>query len=179
MVTTRSACWAGCVFAIVLSKFLHITHAGENAQLCLLKSTGKDWWWNVWCWFGDVHLKSAFDGWTVCNISTEYVHDLLVSNLQRWTCVFVFVFLQLDLEPEGKVYIHILLTGSFIDGKVCVCVWDCAEVVCVRYACLLSDHTIVHRQEHLRVVNLVSSCLVDRLTVLLQLTSAGSTGESF
>lgn len=23
----------------------------------------------------------------------------------------------MDLEPEGKVYIHISLTGSFIDGK--------------------------------------------------------------
>lgn len=53
----------------------------------------------------------------MCNISTEYVHDLPASSLQRWTCVFVFVFLQLDLEPEGKVYIHISLTGSFIDGK--------------------------------------------------------------
>lgn len=31
--------------------------------------------------------------------------------------MFVFVCLQLDLEPEGKVYIHISLTGSFIDGK--------------------------------------------------------------
>lgn len=51
------------------------------------------------------------------DISTEYVHDLPVPILQRWTCVFVLVSLQLDLEPEGKVYIHISLTGSFIDGK--------------------------------------------------------------
>lgn len=53
----------------------------------------------------------------MCNISTEYVHDLPVSSLQRWTRVFVIVSPQLDLEPEGKVYIHISLTGSFIDGK--------------------------------------------------------------
>lgn len=31
-------------------------------------------------------------------------------------CVYV-VCLQMDLEPEGKVYIHVSLTGSFIDGK--------------------------------------------------------------
>lgn len=30
--------------------------------------------------------------------------------------ISVFV-LQVDLEPEGKVYIHVNLTGSFIDGK--------------------------------------------------------------
>lgn len=53
----------------------------------------------------------------MCNLSTEHVHDLPVSSLQRWSCVFVFVFLQLDLEPEGKVYVHVSLTGSFIDGK--------------------------------------------------------------
>lgn len=29
----------------------------------------------------------------------------------------VFVCLQMDLEPEGKVYIHITLSGSFTDGK--------------------------------------------------------------
>lgn len=40
-----------------------------------------------------------------------------ISSVQSWTCVFIFVCLQLDLEPEGKVYIHISLTGSFIDGK--------------------------------------------------------------
>lgn len=30
--------------------------------------------------------------------------------------ISVFV-LQVDLEPEGKVYIHVNLTGSFVDGK--------------------------------------------------------------
>lgn len=54
---------------------------------------------------------------TRVDIPAEYVHDLPASSLQRWTCVFVFVFLQVDLEPEGKVYIHLSLTGSFIDGK--------------------------------------------------------------
>lgn len=29
----------------------------------------------------------------------------------------LFVCLQMDLEPEGKVYVHITLTGSFTDGK--------------------------------------------------------------
>lgn len=37
------------------------------------------------------------------------------SNASYWLCSFVC--LQMDLEPEGKVYICISLTGSFIDGK--------------------------------------------------------------
>lgn len=34
MATARSSCWAGCVLPIVLSKFLYITHAAENAEMC-------------------------------------------------------------------------------------------------------------------------------------------------
>lgn len=49
----------------------------------------------------------------VCDVPTE----------ERWTCVFVLVFLQLDLEPEGKVYVHVSLTGSFIDGKAAATTW--------------------------------------------------------
>lgn len=68
----------------------------------------------------DAGLRRSSDGvmpGAVCHLPAEYVPDLPVGSLQRRTPVFVFVFLQLDLEPEGKVYIHISLTGSFIDGK--------------------------------------------------------------
>lgn len=42
----------------------------------------------------------------------KYLYNLAI------VCVCVYVVcLQMDLEPEGKVYIHVSLTGSFIDGK--------------------------------------------------------------
>lgn len=33
----------------------------------------------------------------------------------------------MDLEPEGKVYVHISLTGSFIDGKAAPVRWNAAQ----------------------------------------------------
>lgn len=49
------------------------------------------------------------------NLSVLFVFSCL--SMQKCNCVFVFVCLQMDLEPEGKVYVHISLTGSFTDGK--------------------------------------------------------------
>lgn len=41
MAATRSACWAGCVLPIVLSKFLYVTHAAENAEMCTSSLLGR------------------------------------------------------------------------------------------------------------------------------------------
>lgn len=89
----------------------------------------------------------------MCNISTEYVHDLPVSSLQTWTCVFVFVSPQVDLEPEGKVFIHISLTGSFIDGKAAAIKASYHHrVPALTVGCFLgSKHTTVSK-EHLRAI---------------------------
>lgn len=46
-----------------------------------------------------------------------YVHVCFQPAEVDLCAFFFFVSLQLDLEPEGKVYIHISLSGSFIDGK--------------------------------------------------------------
>lgn len=61
--------------------------------------------------------------------------DFPVSSMQSWTPVFVFVCLQLDLEPEGKVYIHISLTGSFIDGKAACTFADHAQALALTSVC--------------------------------------------
>lgn len=49
-----------------------------------------------------------------------------IFSVQNSDGVFVFVCLQMDLEPEGKVYIHIALTGSFTDGKAAAVDWNTA-----------------------------------------------------
>lgn len=41
---------------------------------------------------------------------------MFFKRVQAGLCVFMC--LQMDLEPEGKVYIHVSLTGSFTDGKI-------------------------------------------------------------
>lgn len=48
-------------------------------------------------------------------------------SMQKHNCAFVFVCLQMDLEPEGKVYVHITLTGSFTDGKSAPVDWNIAQ----------------------------------------------------
>lgn len=46
-------------------------------------------------------------------IFVQFLHSCLKAKILFYFCVCV----QMDLEPEGKIYICISLTGSFIDGK--------------------------------------------------------------
>lgn len=61
-------------------------------------------------------FRFAF-GWLLgdCLASTAWTHRFQNATLN--VSCFYSVCVQMDLEPEGKVYICISLTGSFVDGK--------------------------------------------------------------
>lgn len=50
----------------------------------------------------------------------EYIHLQILSNFclkETNLLTFPFLFFQVDLEPEGKVFVVITLTGNFTEGK--------------------------------------------------------------
>lgn len=69
--------------------------------------------------------------------------------------------LQMDLEPEGKVYVHISLTGSFIDGKAAPVRWNAAQCFFsyVKNTLFLSHTVLNNSTSHLCQMSSSVSCL--------------------